>query len=48
MFCEVAVLEEETTLEPQSGPLLVINGVVNPRTGLINGFAWGYNPTYKG
>ena len=30
----------------QGGPLLVINGVIAPINGLINGFAWGYNP-YK-
>ena len=31
----------------QGGPLQVINRVVTPINGLINGFAWSYNPTYR-
>ena len=30
----------------QHGPLLVINGVISPINGLINGVSWGYNPLY--
>ena len=41
-------IEERPEEKHTRWPLPVIDGIITPINGLINGFAWGYNPTYTG